>query len=93
MDERFNFLTKLSLLAAVAELADAMDLKSIGRKTLRVQVPLAPLFIGDNLIEECPIFCTGSDITINTNWNIVIFKRALNSHYKFRILNNILRFY
>jgi hypothetical protein len=44
MDERFNFLTKLSLLAAVTELADAMDLKSIGRKTLSVRVPLAPLF-------------------------------------------------
>jgi hypothetical protein len=33
----------------VAELADAMDLKSIGSNTLRVQVPPAPLFIKDHL--------------------------------------------
>jgi hypothetical protein len=31
-------------IGAVARMDSVMDLKSIGRKTLRVQVPLAPLF-------------------------------------------------
>jgi hypothetical protein len=35
-------LDKIRYVGAVAELADAMDLKSIGRKALRVQVPPAP---------------------------------------------------
>ena len=42
----------------MAELADAMDLKSIGSDTLRVQVPLAPLITGRVL------YSRGSRVTI-----------------------------
>ncbi len=40
---KYRNMGKIRELGAVAELADAVDLKSTDRKVLRVQVPPAPL--------------------------------------------------